>query len=76
MGSLQATRTYFESGLRKCPNHGPLYQGWASIEMKAYNLEMAKTLIGEALTRDKTVGSSWLVAAQIEQLQDTRGLLV
>jgi len=69
LGNLDRARAIFKRGMRKCPDHIPLYQGWAGIEMRDGNLVEAKKLIGEALNRDKTQGSSWLVAAQIEKLQ-------
>lgn len=65
----------FASGIKKCPRHVPLYQGWASLELRAGNLVVARRLISEALTRDKRQGSGWLVAAQIEERQGNDGLV-
>lgn len=65
----------FAAGVKKCPQHVPLYQGWSSMEMRSGNYAVAKSLISEALTRDKTLGSGWLVAAQIEELQGNDGLV-
>ena len=65
----------FAAGIQKCPKHVPLYQGWACLEMRGGNLELAKKLIGEALTRNKSSGSGWLVAAKIEERQGKDGLV-
>lgn len=65
----------FGAGIKKCPRHVPLYQGWASLELRAGNLVTARRLITEALTRDKRQGTGWLVAAQIEERQGNDGLV-
>ena len=65
----------FAAGIKKCPKHVPLYQGWASLELRANNLTVARRLITEALTRDKRQGTGWLVAAQIEERQGNDGLV-
>lgn len=57
----------FAAGVKKCPNHVPLYQAWACLELRSEDFEKAKILITEALTRDKSIGSGWLVAAKIEE---------
>ena len=64
----------FSAGLIKCSTHVPLYQAWACLEMRSDNLEKAKALIGEALSRDKNQGSGWLIAAKIEDRQGNKGL--
>jgi tetratricopeptide (TPR) repeat protein len=53
----------------------PLYQGWASLELREGNLTLAKRLISEALTRDKRHAPGWLIAAQIEERQGNDGLV-
>jgi tetratricopeptide (TPR) repeat protein len=73
--NIQNARILFSAGLKKCPNHVPLYQGWASLELRAGNLDVAKKLITDALTRDKTQGSGWAIAARIEELQGNDGLV-
>lgn len=65
----------FAAGVLKCPSHVQLYQAWACLEMRAENIERAKILISEALTRDKSHGSSWLIAAKIEEKLGNRGLV-
>ena len=65
----------FAAGITKCPNHVPLYQAWACLELRQGQYVQAKKLIGEALTRDKTQGSGWRVAAQIEEKQGNIGLV-
>jgi len=75
MDQLHHARSIFRGGLEKCPDFVPLYHGLAGIEMKDGNLKEAKKVIGEALTIDKTCGSSWLVAAQIEKQQGNQGLV-
>jgi tetratricopeptide (TPR) repeat protein len=75
VGNMKTARILYAAGVAKCPNHTPLYQGWASLEMLAENLDAAKKLIGEALTRDKTQGSGWLIAARIEEMQGRDGLV-
>lgn len=62
--------------MSRCPNHVPLYQAWACLEIRGENYDKAKTLIGEALTRDKTEGSGWLVAAKIEEKLGNEGLMI
>ena len=59
----------------KCPNHVPLYQAWACLELRCENYKKAKIVIGEALTRDKTQDSGWLVAAKIEEKLGNSGLV-
>ena len=66
----------FAAGVTKCPNHVPLYQAWACLEIRGENYEKAKTLISEALTRDKSEGSGWLVAAKIEEHLGNEGLMI
>jgi hypothetical protein len=66
----------FAAGVTKCPNHVPLYQAWACLEMRGEDCEKAKTLISEALTRDKSQGSGWLVAAKIEEKLGNEGLMI
>lgn len=53
-----------------------MYQAWACLEIRGENYEQAKTLISEALTRDKTEGSGWLVAAKIEEKLGNEGLMI
>ena len=67
-------RRIFAAGVLKCPNHVPLYQAWACLEIRGGDYERAKILISEALTRDKGQGSGWLVAAKIEEKRGNRGL--
>ena len=68
---LQAIRRRY----RKCPQHVPLYQAWACLELRSGDVLTAKRLISEALTRDKTNGEGWLVAAKIEEKMDNQGLV-
>ena len=68
-------RLLFAAGITKCPNHVPLYQAWASLEMREGDIVTAKRLIGEALTRNKRNGSGWLVAAKIEETMENYGLV-
>ena len=65
----------FAAGIEKCPNHVPLYQAWACLELRDGDVITAKRLISEALTRDKRNGSGWLVAAQIEEKMGNHGLV-
>jgi hypothetical protein len=65
----------FAAGVLKCPNHVPLYQAWACLELRSENIEKAKILISQALTRDKSHGSSWLIAAKIEEKMGNGGLV-
>lgn len=65
----------FAAGVLKCPSHVPLYQAWAYLELRSENVERAKILISEALTRDKSHGSSWLIAAKIEGKLGNEGLV-
>lgn len=65
----------FARGVVKCSNHVPLYQAWACLEMRSENFAKAKKLISEGLTKDKTQGSGWLVAAQIEERLGNEGLV-
>ena len=53
----------------------PLYQAWACLEVRSENYEKAKTLISEALTRDKSQGLAWLVAAKTEEKLGNDGLV-
>ena len=62
-GNKESARALFAAGITKCPKHVPLYQAWACLELRDQNYDQARTLIGEALTRKKTQGSSWLLAA-------------
>lgn len=64
----------FGAGIKKCPTHVPLYQGWASLELRENNLVAAKRLISQALTRDKRHAVGWLVYAEIEERQGNDGL--
>jgi len=75
LGNLTNSRILFAAGVAKCPAHIPLYHGWASLELSADNVFAAKRLVGEALTRDKTQGSGWLIAARIEERQGRDGLV-
>ena len=59
----------------KCPSHVPLYQAWACLELRSENIERAKILISEALTRDKSRGSSWRISAKIEEKLGNGGLV-
>ena len=43
--------------------------------MRGDNFKKAKALIGEALTRDKSQGTGWLVAAKVEEKQGNDGLV-
>lgn len=74
-GNLATARTTFSAGVKRCPRHVGLYQGWASLELRDGNYLIAKRLIGEALTRDKTLGPGWLVAAEIEENLGNDGLV-
>jgi len=74
-GNYEAARALFAAGVIKCPNHVPIYQAWACLELRSENLEKARTLISEALTREKNQGSSWLVAAKIEEASGNSGLV-
>ena len=65
----------FAAGIEKCPQHVPLYQAWACLELRSGDVLTAKKLISEALTRDKTNGEGWLVAAKIEEKMDNQGLV-
>lgn len=72
---MSNARLLFAAGIQKCPKHIPLYQAWASLEMRDGDIITAKRLIGEALTRDKRNGSGWLVAAKIEEKMKNHGLV-
>jgi hypothetical protein len=74
-GNIEIARALFAAGVIKCPEHVPLYQAWACLELRSGNFDKARTLIGEALTRKKSEGSSWLVAAKIEERLGNRGLV-
>jgi tetratricopeptide (TPR) repeat protein len=65
----------FAAGIAKCPQHVPLYQAWACLELRSGDVLTAKRLIGEALTRNKRNGSGWLVAAKIEEKMGNTGLV-
>ena len=65
----------FAAGVLKCPSHVPLYQAWACLELRSENVERAKILISEALTWNKSHGSSWLIAAKIEEKLGNQGLV-
>ncbi len=65
----------FAAGIAKCPQHFPLYQAWACLELRSGDVLSAKRLIGEALTRNKRNGSGWLVAAKIEEKMGNTGLV-
>ena len=65
----------FAAGIHKCPNHVPLYQGWACLKLCSGLVITDKRLIGEALTKDKRNGSGWLVAAKIEEKMGNLGLV-
>jgi Tfp pilus assembly protein PilF len=56
----------FAGGVKKAKGYVALYQGWAQLELRDGNYQHAKTLIAEALTRDKRNGAGWLIAAHIE----------
>ena len=73
-GNVSGARVLFAAGVAKCPNHIPLYHMWASLELRQENISSAKKLIGEALTRDKTQGAGWLIAARIEETLGNHGL--
>lgn len=75
-GNIEGARQLFAAGITKCPDHVPLYQTWACLELRNKNYDKARTLIGEALTRKKSQGSSWLVAAKIEEQLGNKGLVV
>jgi predicted Zn-dependent protease len=74
-GNVTNARLLFAAGITKCPNHVPLYQAWASLEVRDGDIITAKRLIGEALTRNKRNGSGWLVAAKIEEKMGNHGLV-
>jgi len=74
-GDISAARLLYARGVVECPNHVALYQSWASLEMQTDNFVKAKTVISKALTLDKTNGSGWLVAAQIEEKLVNDGLV-
>lgn len=63
------------SGIKKAPRHVPLYQSWASLELREDNVIAAKRLLAKALTLDKRNGSGWLIAANIEKRLGNRGLV-
>ncbi len=69
------SRRLFAAGIEKCPEHVPLYQAWACLELRDGDVITARRLIGEALTRDKRNGSGWLVAAKIEEKMKNHGLV-
>ncbi len=73
---FSAINRLFAAGVTKCPNHVPLYQAWACLELRGENFDKAKSLISEALTRDKSEGSGWLVAAKIEEKLGNEGLMI
>jgi predicted Zn-dependent protease len=73
-GNVANARLLFAAGIQKCPKHVPLYQAWASLEVRDGDIITAKRLIGEALTRDKRNGSGWLLAAKIEEKMENPGL--
>ena len=64
----------FAGGVKKAPGHAPLYQGWASLELREGNHQAAKALITEALNRDKRNGAGWQIASQIVAAQGNHGL--
>lgn len=68
-------RRLFAGGLKKAPLHVPLYQGWALLELREGNYQAARTLISEALTKNKQNGYGWLIAAQIEEEEGNEGLV-
>jgi len=74
LGRSTKARALFLKGVKQCPNHNALYQAWACLEMRCGNFKSAKRLVSEALTRDKTNGKAWLVAATIEERQEQAGL--
>jgi len=74
-GNVTNARLLFAAGITKCPNHVPLYQAWASLEIRDGDILTAQRLIGEALTRNKKNGSGWLVAAKIEEKMENHGLV-
>lgn len=65
----------FVSGIKHAPGHVPLYQGWASLELRQDNIVEAKRLLAKALTLDKHNGCGWLIAASIEQRLGNVGLV-
>ena len=73
--SAHMSSRLFAAGIAKCPQHVPLYQAWACLELRSGDIITAKRLIGEALTRDKRNGSGWLVAAKIEEKMNNNGLV-
>jgi tetratricopeptide (TPR) repeat protein len=74
MGNTDNARSLFEKGIKLAPMHVPLYQSWASTELRNGNFLAAKALISQALTRDKRNGEGWLIAAEIEQRMGNHGL--
>ncbi|KAL7527981.1 hypothetical protein ACHAXR_003317, partial [Thalassiosira sp. AJA248-18] len=74
-GNIGNARLLFAAGIEKCPQHVPLYQAWACLELRSGDSITAKRLIGEALTKDKRNGSGWLVAAKIEEKMNNHGLV-
>jgi hypothetical protein len=74
-GNVTNARLLFAAGITKCPHHVPLYQAWASLEIRDGDILTAKRLIGEALTRNKRNGLGWLIAARIEEQQENHGLV-
>lgn len=74
-GHTSNARLLFAAGIEKCPQHVPLYQAWACMELRSGDVITAKRLIGEALTKDKSNGSGWLVAAKIEEKMNNDGLV-
>merc|ERR1712157_535472 len=75
IGDEKVARTLFAAGVSKCRTHVPLYHAWAQFELRRGNFYQAKRLVGEALTRDKSQGIGWLIAAKIEQKQSDSGLV-
>lgn len=74
VGDVDKARTLFQSGIR-ASHHVPLYQSWASLELREEKFGAAKLLITEALTRDKRNGAGWLIAAEIEERLGNSGLV-
>mmetsp|Transcript_39221 Transcript_39221/g.42516 ORF Transcript_39221/g.42516 Transcript_39221/m.42516 type:complete len:499 (+) Transcript_39221:623-2119(+) len=74
--NIANARTLFTAGLQKAQprDHNGLFQGWAKLELREGNYEKARQLISEALTRHKTNGRGWMIAAQIELEDGHAGL--
>lgn len=65
----------FSAGLQKCPWHIPLYHGSALLELREDNLDVARKLVTDALTKDRTKAVGWVLLSQVEERAGHDGLV-